>query len=53
MYVASPTRFASDYRRFATPEEAFQAAQANGWGIRMSGEGGGSASLIKPESCEE
>lgn len=47
MFVASRTRFKSDYQRFATAEEAFAAAKANNWGIRMSAGCGSAASLIK------
>ena len=51
-YVASPTRFASDYEYFDTAAQAFDHALAKGWGIRMSNDGKGPASLIKADRCE-
>lgn len=51
-YVASPDRFAASQQRFATAAQATQAAIANGWGIRMSSNGIGPASLIRPELCD-
>ena len=51
-YVASPDRFAASQQRFDTAAEATQAAIKNGWGIRMSSDGKGPASLIRPELCD-
>lgn len=50
-YVASPDRYKRSYRRFPTAEAAYAAAIANGWGLRMSAEGKGAASLIKADRC--
>lgn len=52
LYVASPDRFKDSQCKFETAAAAIIAAITNGWGIRMSCEGVGPASLIRPEKCE-
>jgi hypothetical protein len=52
MFVASPDRFESSQQRYATAEEACEAARINGWGVRMSSASKGPASLIRPENCD-
>tara|TARA_B100000378_G_scaffold134405_2_gene108580 strand:- start:1654 stop:1893 length:240 start_codon:yes stop_codon:yes gene_type:complete len=51
-FVASPDRFARNYRRYDTAEAAFRAAEQNDWSIRMAPASGGAASLIRPAGCE-